>query len=109
MGKPLYVDKECRIAVKKMLGERLWKIYERKQQDAEGGDKKRLTYSSVAEKCFCEARTIERMVHAWDPQLPLIFNVWLFYEALDVSEEEQLSIQKEITGFICSYMKEDDD
>lgn len=111
MSEKVYVDKKCRNEVKRILGERLWSIYERekiKRQHAEGDNLKKLTYGVVAEECFCEARTIERMVHGWDPQLPTIFNLWLFYEALDVSVEEQLEIQNEITNFICEYMKKVD-
>lgn len=110
MDKRLYVDKECRNEVKRMLGERLWAIYEREQiarQHAGKDNKKRLTYSVVAEECFCEPRTIERMVHAWDSQLPTIYNLWLFYESLNVSAEEQWAIQKEITDFIRSYMEKE--
>ena len=98
------VDREGRQAVKELLGDRLWSIYEDEVMESHKSGEK-LTYGVVAEKCFCDQRTIERMVHPWDPQLPTIYNLWLFYEALDVSSEEQLSIQKEITGFIRTYIK----
>lgn len=102
------VDREGRKAIKELLGFRLWEIYEREMIDRRKSGEK-LTYGVVAEKCFCEPRTIERMVHPWDSQLPTLYNLWLFYEALDVSSEEQLSIQKDITGFIRTYIKTESD
>ena len=98
-------DKQGRVELKQVLGSRLSGIYEReriKSKNIQGG--KELTLAEVAERCLCSQRTVERMVSCIGP-LPSVYNLCMFYEALDVSPDEQIDIQKEIIRFVKTYVE----
>ncbi len=98
-------DKQGRVDLKQVLGSRLSGIYEReraKSKNIQGG--KELTLAEVAERCLCSQRTVERMVSCVGP-LPNIYNLCMFYEALNVSPEEQMDIQQDITRFVRTYVE----
>lgn len=100
------LDKEGRVALKRFLGIRLSAIYEReKSRSQSSAGMKELTLSDVAEKCLCSQRTVERMVSCVGP-LPRIYNLYMFYDALNVSQDEQADIQNEITSFVRMYIEE---
>ena len=106
-----FIDPEGKAQIKVILVRHLRPIYDREREKYDQSKQfaagPKVSFAArLGEECCCDIRTIERMMSCDNKRLPTVYNLWMLYEALGVSIEEQQAIQNEVTNFVTAYIKD---